>query len=384
MSFEFATADKIIFGAGTALQIGKLASGFGHKALVVFGKSFLKSHPIMQDLKAHGIQCECFRITKEPTVPMVMAGANKARRAACDVVIAIGGGSVIDSGKVIAALLTNQGDLYDYLETIGKGQAIINAPAPFLALPTTAGTGTEVTCNSVLISPEHEVKVSMRSHLMLPKIAIIDPELTYSMPPSITANTGMDAITQLIEAFVSRDSNPLTDGICREGLMRTAGSMEKVFLDGSNIKAREDMCIASLFGGIALANAKLGAVHGIAGPLGGMYPSSHGGVCGRLLPFVMATNIAALKNRFPASDALTRYKEIARMVTGNLKASALESVIWVQNLCDSMGVAPLSRYGVHEKDIDRIVERSQKASSMRGNPVQLKKEELQDILQQAL
>lgn len=384
MSFEFATANKIIFGAGTALQTGKLASGFGHKALVVFGKSFLKSHPIMQDLKAHGIQCECFRITKEPTVPMVMAGINMARSAACDVIIAIGGGSVIDSGKVIAALLTNQGDLYDYLETIGKGQAIINAPAPFLALPTTAGTGTEVTCNSVLISPEHEVKVSMRSHLMLPKIAIIDPELTYSMPPSITANTGMDAITQLIEAFVSRDSNPLTDGICREGLMRAAGSMEKVFLDGSNIKAREDMCIASLFGGIALANAKLGAVHGIAGPLGGMYPSSHGGVCGRLLPFVMATNIAALKNRFPASDALTRYKEIARMVTGNLKASALEGVIWVQNLCDSMGVPPLSRYGVLEKDIDRIVERSQKASSMRGNPVQLKKEELQDILQQAL
>lgn len=384
MSFEFATANKIIFGAGTALQTGKLASGFGHKALVVFGKSFLKSDPIMQDLKAHGIQCECFRITKEPTVPMVMAGINMARSAACDVIIAIGGGSVIDSGKVIAALLTNQGDLYDYLETIGKGQAIKNAPAPFLALPTTAGTGAEVTCNSVLISPEHEVKVSMRSHLMLPKIAIIDPELTYSMPPSITANTGMDAITQLMEAFVSRDSNPLTDGICREGLMRAAGSLEKVFLDSNNIKAREDMCIASLFGGIALANAKLGAVHGIAGPLGGMYPSSHGGVCGRLLPFVMATNIAALKNRFPASDALTRYKEIARMVTGNLKASALEGVIWVQNLCDSMGVPPLSRYGVLEKDIDRIVERSQKASSMRGNPVQLKKEELQDILQQAL
>ncbi|MGD8963958.1 MAG: iron-containing alcohol dehydrogenase, partial [Desulfobacterales bacterium] len=320
----------------------------------------------------------------EPTTDMALAGVQKARQAACDWVIGIGGGSVMDTGKVIAALLTNEGKLLDYLEVIGRGKPLEKMPAPYVAVPTTAGTGAEVTRNAVLESPAHRVKVSMRSPLMLPKHAVVDPELTYSMPPPITASTGMDAFTQLLEPFVSNKTNPLTDGICREGLRRAAGALVRAFEDGSDTQAREAMSLASLFGGLALANAKLGAVHGIAGPLGGMFKAAHGAVCGRLLPFVMEMNISALQVHEPQSPLLARYREVAQIVTAKTDAEPSDGISWVQNVCSRLKLPPLADYKITEADFPLLVEKAQAASSMKGNPIQLSEEELVKILRQAL
>jgi alcohol dehydrogenase class IV len=253
-----------------------------------------------------------------------------------------------------------------------------------MAIPTTAGTGAEVTRNAVLDSPRHRVKVSMRSRSMLPAVALVDPELTYSMPPAVTAVTGLDAFTQLLEAYVSQQANPMTDGICREGLERAARSLKKAYLDGSDASARQDMCLASLFGGLALANAKLGAVHGFAGPLGGMYEAPHGAVCAGLLPYVMEANVAALQSRAPESPALERYDEVARIITGTPSARAADGITWVYELCRQMQVPPLAVYGIKASQFPEVVKQSQKASSMKGNPIVLTTEELLAILRRAV
>ena len=223
----------------------------------------------------------------------------------------------------------------------------------------------------------------MRSPLMLPHLAIVDPELTYTMPVDITVSTGLDAFTQLLEAFVSLQANPLTDGLCREGLQRVARSLTKATLDGNDIVAREDMCIASLFGGLALANAKLGAVHGFAGPLGGMYHAAHGALCAGLLPYVMEANVKALQSRVPESEALMRYDEVARIVTAEPTATAPDGIAWVQDLCSQLKVPPLAAYGINENDFQNIVNKSRKASSMKGNPIELTEDELMKILVKA-
>jgi len=272
----------------------------------------------------------------------------------------------------------------DYLEVIGGGQELANNPAPYIAIPTTAGTGTEVTRNAVLISPEHHVKVSMRSPLMLPRVAVVDPALTLSMPPAVTASTGLDAITQLMEAYVSNRANPLTDGICREGLKRAARSLLQAYEDGSNTAAREDMSLASLFGGLALANAGLGAVHGFAAPLGGMFSAPHGTICARLITYVMEANVEALQIRAPTSPALARYGEVAQILTGSATARAADGILWMQDLCVALKVPPLEEFGLKEADLLNVVARSKRASSMKGNPVELTDAELAEILKKAL
>ncbi|MDH4242089.1 MAG: iron-containing alcohol dehydrogenase, partial [Phycisphaerae bacterium] len=247
----------------------------------------------------------------------------------------------------------------------------------------TAGTGAEVTRNAVLAVPEKQVKVSMRSPLMLPRLAVVDPELTHSMPPSTTASTGLDALTQLIEAYVSNKANPMTDGICREGLKRAGRSLRKAYENGSDSSAREDMALASLFSGLALANAKLGAVHGFAGPLGGMIFAPHGVICARLLPFVCKANVKALHSREPDSPALARYDEVARILTGKVSARAADGVEWIQNLCKALTVPPLVQFGLKEKDLPTVVAKAQKSSSMKGNPVILTDDELIEILKES-
>ena len=384
MQFEFSTVTQIIFGAGKARQIGTYAPTLGRRAMVVTGRSLARAGVILEQLDKQGIESISFSVPLEPTTDIALAGIQRARQDACDWVIGIGGGSVIDTGKVIAALLTNEGKLLDYLEVIGKGKPLEKMPVPYVAVPTTAGTGAEVTSNSVLESPQHRLKVSMRSPLMFPRWAVVDPELTYSMPPPITASTGLDAFTQLLEAFVSNKANPLTDGICREGLRRVAGSLVRVFEDGRDSEAREAMSLASLFGGLALANAKLGAVHGIAGPLGGMFKAAHGAICGRLLPFVMEMNISALQMYQPDSPSLARYREVAQIVTGKTEAEPSDGINWVQNVCSRLKLPPLADYKITEADFAPLVEKAQAASSMKGNPIQLSAEELVKILRQAL
>jgi alcohol dehydrogenase class IV len=256
--------------------------------------------------------------------------------------------------------------------------------APYIAIPTTSGTGTEVTRNAVIASPEYGVKVSLRSPHMLPRAAIVDPELTWSVPPAVTANTGLDALTQLIEPFVCNRANPLVDAICRDGIARAAGSLRRAFRDGSDAGARENMSLASLFGGMALANAGLGAVHGLAAPLGGLTHAPHGAVCARLLPFVMETNVRALASRAPASPALARYDEVGRLLTGEPKAAAVDAISWVHSVCAELSILPLARHGLIGTDIPVIVTQAQKASSMKANPIPLTDSELTEVLTRAL
>ncbi|MEW5801694.1 MAG: iron-containing alcohol dehydrogenase [bacterium] len=383
MRFEFATATRIIFGQGTLQEVAPLAAGMGNRALVVTGSSLERSLSLLSQLREHRIEPVTFHVPGEPTTDIALAGVRTAREAECDLVIGLGGGSVLDTGKVIAALLTNRGDLMDYLEIIGRGQPITWPSAPYIAIPTTAGTGAEVALNAVLISPVHKVKISMRSPLMAARLAVVDPALTYTMPPSITASTGLDALTQLIEPYVSLKANPLTDGICREGMQRVARSLRHVYENGNDEAGREDMALASLFGGLALANAKLGAVHGLAGPLGGMISAPHGVVCARLLPLVMEANLDALQSRSPGSFALMRYHEIARILTGKAAAQAADGIVWVKELCTALHIPNLHEFGLTEEDFPSAVDKAQKASSMKGNPIILTAEELTRILREA-
>jgi len=384
MRFEFATATRILFGPGTFQEVAPLAAGMGRRAFVVTGRGVERAAPLLEALREQRVESVVFNVSGEPTTDVALAAVGRARETGCDFVIGVGGGSVLDTGKAIAALLTNRGDLFDYLEVIGRGQPLSHTSAPYIAIPTTAGTGAEVTRNAVLASPQHRVKVSLRSPLMLPRLAVVDPELTHSVPPPITASTGLDALTQVLEPYVSNQANPMTDALCREGLGRAARSLRRAYEDGGNAEAREGMALASLFGGLALANAKLGAVHGFAGPLGGLFPAPHGVICARLLPYVMEANVRALQSRMPGSPALARYDEVAQILTGQPTARAADGVDWIQELCQALSVPALSNFGLTDDDFPTVVEKARKASSMKGNPILLTDDELTEILRQSV
>jgi alcohol dehydrogenase class IV len=384
MRFEFATATRIVFGAGTVAQVAGEANTLGCHALLVTGGKPRRAEKLLSQLSAAGIVVKIFQAVGEPEISTVEDGVAWAKKFDCDLVIALGGGSVIDAGKAIAAMLTNDGELLDYLEIIGRSKALTQRSAPFIAIPTTAGTGAEVTRNAVLASPAHKVKVSLRSPLMLPGIAVVDPELTYDLPPAFTASTGLDALTQLIEPYVCLRANPMTDGFCIEGIQRAARSLREAVFNGQNKSAREDMALASLFGGLALANAGLGAVHGFAGPIGGMFPAPHGAVCAALLPHVMAANLRALRGREPGNPALARYDLVAVLLTGDSDATADAGVEWVKKLVADLPISKLGVYGVSDKHVVDIVAKAANASSMKTNPIVLTPDELAQTLRLAL
>jgi len=383
-SFDFATASRILFGAGKLNELSKQIDERAKRLFFVHGYSSDAILRVRQILSSLGISFTEFQVHGEPTIEVVRAGIKAARD--CDVVISLGGGSVLDAGKAIAALVTNPGEVFDYLEVIGKGQPLGIASLPYIAIPTTAGTGAEVTRNAVLESTEQNVKVSLRSPLMLPRLALVDPELTYHLPPSVTATSGLDALTQLIEPFVSIKANPMTDAICREGLSYAARSLKRAYENGADKEARAGMAFASLCGGLALANAALGAVHGFAGPLGGMLHAPHGALCARFLPLVMEANIKALELRQPEHPALARYVEIAQVLTGAKDATAHDGVKWTSALVNELKIPRLSTYGMGPEDfaLREAVQKTQKANSFKGNPVVLNEKELTAILEQAL
>ena len=371
MNFEFATAARILFGTGKIQEAGKLAKRFGNRALVVLGKSaraIRHAEPLLHSLTASGVDYTIFSVSGEPTVEAIARGG----QARCDIVISFGGGSVIDAGKAVAALITNGGDVLDYLEVIGRGKPLSKPSVPFIAIPTTAGTGSEVTRNAVLGSPEHRVKISLRSATMLPRVALVDSELTHELPPTLTATTGLDALTQLIEAFVSVRANPMTDAICREGMNRVVRSLRRAYERGDDAVAREDMSLAALFSGMALANAGLGAVHGFAAPIGGMFDAPHGAVCAAVLPHAFAVNKRAIQQRLAGRLSLQRFEEVEQTV-GDLK-----------QFCTDLKIPRLASYGVTERDFDVIAEKAAASNSMKGNPVLLSANELREILKLAL
>lgn len=377
MRFELATAARIIFGRGAIADLPKLANEFGRRALLVTGRNTERAAAVRSALL-----CEVFPIYGEPTIEMVRRGAEAAQ--GCDLVIGFGGGSAIDAAKAIAALATNPGEPLEYLEVIGQARPLERTPLPFLAVPTTAGTGAEVTRNAVLGSPEHGVKASLRSPLMLAKIALIDSDLTLDLPREVTASTGLDALTQLIEPYVSIRANAMTDLFCIEGVKRVAASLERAFEDGHDTEAREGMSFASLLGGLALANAGLGVVHGFASPLGGMLEAPHGALCAAVLPHGTAVNIRALRARDPEGPALGRYAQMGRILTGRPDAEPEDTAEWIAGLCRRLGAPNLRRYNLDQGQIPELVGKAARASSMKANPLPLTTDELTEIAERAL
>jgi alcohol dehydrogenase class IV len=389
LKFEFAAPGRVLFGPGTVAEAGPAAAAFsptGSRTLVVTGGNPSRAAPLFSSLDAAGLAYECFAIGGEPRFADARAALEVARGSLCRIVIGFGGGSALDLAKAVAALLANPGDPFDYAELIGGGKALTEPSYPCIAIPTTAGTGSEATRNAVLVSPEQGVKVSLRSPTMLPRLAIVDPELTYGLPARVTAETGMDALAQLLEPLVCSAPNPIVDAICREALPRLARSLSRAYRDGSDRGAREDMAFASLSGGMALANARLGAVHGLAGPLGGALPVPHGAACAALLALVASANVAALRARDPGNPALARYAEVASILMGSGAGPARpeDSGPALRRLADELNIRGLAAFGLRREAFPDLIRKAAAASSMRGNPLALTPEELGTILEAAL
>jgi alcohol dehydrogenase class IV len=378
--FEFVTSPRILFGNGVLAAGIQAAKSFGEKALFLHSSNGAPVDRVLDACKGNGITCVEFCVNHEPSVSLVQEIVEFSRNERCEFVIAFGGGSVMDAGKAASAMLTNPGDLLEYLEVVGKNKPLSIPAAPCVAIPTTAGTGAEVTRNAVLAVTDKQVKVSLRSTYLLPRLAIIDPELAMGLPPAVTAYTGLDALTQVIEPYTSIKHNPMMDVICRDGIERSARSLVKAFKNGNDLEARYDLSLTSLYGGLALTNAGLGAVHGFAAPVGGMFDAPHGAICGVLLPHVVRMNFEALSEREPKNPLLDRYSEVARLLTGKADATPEDGVIHLEKLVVELQIPRLSTYGIKKTDFPLIVEKAQKASSMKANPITLTPSELTTIL----
>jgi alcohol dehydrogenase class IV len=305
--------------------------------------------------------------------------------------IGLGGGSAIDAAKAVAALLTNGGQASDYMEVVGKGQKISKASMPWIAIPTTAGTGAEATRNAVIGLPDKKFKASIRSELLLPRIALVDPQLGLDVSPEVTARSGMDALCQLIESYTSSGATPMSDALALHGIPMAAKALPRAFHDGQDLPARQDMALAALFSGITLTNAGLGAVHGFAAPIGANFPAPHGAVCAALLAPIISANMAALLPHADDSAArqkLTRYATIGRLLAGRPElndSTACQYAIWkTEAMVQELAIPTLSRFGLQPQDILPMVALAKKASSMRYNPVALSDDALAAALKIAI
>ena len=360
--FEFATAQRIIFGLGVFRELPDLCRSFGQRTLLITGSRPQQWTERLPHVGVHSI-------SGEPTVEDIQNGVALAKQLGADVIVAIGGGSVVDAGKAISAMCTQPGDLMRYIEVIGEGKPLEASPLPYIAVPTTAGTGAEATRNAVIASTQHRVKASLRHISMLPRIALIDPKLAADVPPSVTAASGMDALTQCLEAFVCSRAQPMTDALCLDGIQRAIRSLERAFQNGHDLEAREDMALCALNSGIALANAGLGAVHGFAAPIGGMFHAPHGAVCAALLATVWEANSLRVQDR-------TKFNQIDAMLGGS-------AIPWLHALTQRLHIPKLSHWGIQESDLPEIAQKAAAASSMKANPVSLSHEELVTILRTA-
>src|SRR5512143_188846 len=328
-AFEFATVGRVRFGRGEVGGAPEALRALGaRRALLVTGRTRHRAEPLRAAMAAAGVDSVAFPVSGEPTVEAVRAGTSLAHQDRCDAVVGFGGGGALDAAKAVAILATNGGDPLDYLETVGRGRPLERPALPWVAIPTTAGTGSEVTRNTVLTVAGAAVKASLRSPLMLARLAIVDPDLLAGLPRPTVAASGLDALSQLVEPYLSARANPLTDALAREGIRRSARSLRRAGVDGPDAAAREDLALASLFGGLCLANAGLGAVHGFAAPVGGMFEAPHGAVCAALLPATLEVNLRALKARAPEHPSLSRFQEVAALLTGRTEARAEDAISW--------------------------------------------------------
>jgi len=377
-AFSFATAASIRFGVDAAQELPALATGLGSRVVMVTGMH--DRHPELLEALA---PAAVVRVGHEPTMDDARAAVGQATQAGADVIVGLGGGSVIDLAKIVGILLGQTScEPLDYAEVIGAGRPLAPSGIPVIAVPTTAGTGSEVTANGVLASPEQQVKVSLRSPAMLPRVAVVDPRLTLGCPPAITAASGMDALTQCLEPYTSPAANPLTDGFALEGLRRASTGLVRAVEQGGDLDARADMSLCALLGGMSLANAKLGAVHGFAGALGGMTGAPHGAICAALLAAATRTNLAALRSREPDNPALGRYTTAAGVLTGVPDADALPG--WLDALRARLRIDGLAALGLSPDRLDEAVAKAGASSSMKGNPIRLSDDELRGILRSSL
>lgn len=390
-AFEFFSPVRILFGRGGFQQLGTLAAEAGRTALLVTNAGQSGDGGLLdqagQLLREAGVGVVFHRQRGEPTVRDIETALATARVSDCQLVVGLGGGSALDTAKAVAGLIANGGGPLDYLEVVGQGKKLHSPATPWIAVPTTAGTGAEVTRNAVIGVPEQGFKASLRSELLLPRIALIDPELAVGVPAAVTARSGMDALCQLIEAFTSRGAQPITDALARESIGRAARALPRAVANGQDRDAREEMALAALFSGIALTHAGLGAVHGFAAPAGANYPIPHGTVCARLLPPVVAANAAALADQAPDHPGLDKYRELGRLLTGRTELpddQAIEAAVrLLTQMVEQLEIPRLSDFGLQPEGFPPLIARARRSSSMRYNPVTLSDTALEEILRQA-
>jgi alcohol dehydrogenase class IV len=378
--FDLAVPADVRFGAGRVSEVPEALLGLGaSRVLVITGRTTSRADAVRSALREAGVPSIPFGVATEPSIERVRAAVELLTEAGCDAVLGYGGGSAIDVAKAAAVLATTGTDPREHLEVIGAGRPIERPGVPCVAVPTTAGTGSEVTRNSVLSGGG--VKASLRSPLMLPKVAMVDPDLLVGLPAPSIAASGMDALSQLIEPLLSRRANPFSDALARDGIRRSARSLRRGYEDGmEDAGVREDLALASLLSGMCLANSGLGAVHGIAAAAGARLNAPHGAVCAAVLAAAMEVNLRALRDRAPEHPAIERMAEVATLLTSQPDASPEDAIAWLQELTAVLSIPGLASYGLNDVEIEAVVTAAQKASSMRGNPIDLNDTEVSEIV----
>jgi alcohol dehydrogenase class IV len=387
-AFQFSRLPLIYFGTGKISLLSGLIKRYGARIILVTDQnSFLRSpgfEMLRDSLSNAGISYLPVTVATEPSPDLIDNHVIRFRGEPIDAVVAIGGGSVIDTGKALSAMLYNEFSVREFLEGVGNREHP-GIRLPFIAVPTTAGTGSEATKNAVISEVGSDgYKKSLRHENFVPDIAIVDPDLTVSCPPHITAAGGMDCFTQLIEAFLSVKSNEYTDALAIEGLKAVSSSLLDCFLNGENTDARSGMSFAALTSGICLANAGLGAVHGFASSAGGLFNIPHGVLCGTLMASANAINVRELKKTGSNPTALVKYASLGRLfINDGDKPDGyyIDGFIhYLEKLTDDLKLPGLSKYGIRKEDLGKICEMTE----IKNNPVKLGKEDLQEILYERL
>lgn len=377
--FAFATATEILFGRRQTTVAATRIGAIGRRVLLVHGRDARRAAWLMNGLDMQGCDVTRFVVPREPDIDLIRDGIAAGQGA--QVVVALGGGAVIDAGKAIAALVPATRPILDHLEVVGQGLPLDNPPLPFVAIPTTAGTGAEVTRNAVIGVPQHRRKVSLRDGRMLPQLAIVDPVLTYHCPRAVTLASGLDAITQVIEPFVCTRTNPLTDALCRDAIPRGLAALRRL-IEAEDAHARDDMAWVSLSGGLALANAGLGAVHGLAGPLGGLTGAAHGAICGALLPQVLVANRRAVTDPRHAGR-LDRVAAWIGAAFGRPGADMDGAATLLSDWSRAAGLPRLTALGIDARTQAAAADAAAASSSMKTNPAALSSDDLRALMAEA-